>query len=464
VIDEHHPHSTLAALPAERVMCADSLGRTLLAMAVPPAERRGDILHRVPVLGRHGALPDQVRRDALAAEAVKEAVPLDRIDHIDAEAVAAWIVSQYPADSYRSVVLGSPHGAAVQLAAACGAAWLPTTFTVTVPWPGGSAADWVAAKNWGAALAERILVRNPGITIRQVHDPVLRGSLAGATVSLHLRWRTLPSAYRNFLRTRLQAGGSSLLVRDLRLWPVSEGPPGYGFQIGTPTSGWTPEGYRPGSLALTGLLWNLGAEGPPAQGLETSRRYAETSGDPAIEPELRQIAAQTGVTGHRVLFRDPCGLSAAVADLHRAWLRPPAGARRAVVSSGRMIDPWAVVAGRMVPYWCESSSWSAADAVEWWLAGSEPFDAVDVLPDPPGTPHSSAATLRQWRAIAGFGRRQGTVDSLLAGRYPLLPPAADRATRGLRYAPAEGRTEPLPVHRAVRWLTDNGPASGLLVV
>jgi hypothetical protein len=464
VANQHHPLSTLAPLPPGRVICADSVGRTLLAMAVPPEQRRGPFLQRVPVLGRHGVLPEQLRRAALAAKAVEEAVPLNRIDHIDADAVAEWIVNRYPAATYPAVVLGSPHGAAVHLAAACGAAWLPTTFTVTAPWPGGSPADWVAAKEWGAGLAARILARNPGITIRQVHDPVLRGSLCGATVSMQLRWRTLPPAYRTFLSHRLAPGGASLLVRDLRSWPVTEGPPGYGFQVGTPTSGWTSENYRPDSLAMARLLRSLGADDQPARCIGTSRRYAETSGEPALEPELRQIAATTGAARHRVLFRDPHRFSGAVADLYRAWLRPSAGGRRVVVGSGRMTDPWRAVQGEMVPYWCESSSRSATDAAELWLAGSEPFDSIDVLPDPPGTFHDDVTTLAQWRAVAAFARREGTVDALLAGRYPVLPTAAGRATLRLWTAEADpGRAGPLPVHEAVRWLTDNGPALGLLV-
>jgi hypothetical protein len=307
-----------------------------------------------------------------------------------------------------------------------------------VPWPGGSVVDWPAAKAWGAGLAERILAGNPGITIRQVHDPVLRGSLCGATVSMQIRWRTLPGAYQEFLRSRLNADGASLLVRDLRDWPVSAGPPGYSFQVGTPTSGWTAEDYRPDSAALIKLLRNLGVEGRPVACTETVRQYAETCGEPAIEPEFRQIMAETDSAGHRVLFRDPHMFSGAVADLYRAWLQPSAG-RCAVVGSGRMIDPWRAVHDEMVPYWCESSSRSATDAAELWLAGSEPFDAIHVLPDPPGILHDDTTTLAHWRAVAAFAHRDGAVDALLAGRYPVLPTAAGRASRRLRPAGAAPR-------------------------
>jgi hypothetical protein len=457
--------SSRSVLPAGRVMCADSLGRTLLAMAVPPARRRGDILQRVPVLGRHGELPGEIRSKVLAARAVEEAVPLAEIDDIDAEAVAAWIVDQYSAAPSPAVVLGSPHGAAVQLAAVCGAAWLPTSFTVTAPWPGGSPGNWIAAMAWGTRLAERILARNPAVTVRQVHDPVLRGSLCGATVSLQIRWRTLPTAYRHFLASCLKPGGASLMVRDLRTWPVLDGPTGYSFQIGSPTSGWTAEDYSIDRFAFHKLLRSVGAEDWPDSTLEASLKYSETGGEPSIEPELRHIAAETGSAGHRVLYKDPHSFSGAVADLYRAWLEPSASGRHAVVGSGRMIDPWQAISGGVVPYWCESSSRSAADAAELWFAGSRPFESISVLPDPPGTVLDDTAGLRHWRSIAAFGRREGKVDALVAGRYPLLPPAAGQATRYLRNAAAAAvPLGPLPVDQAVRGLAGAGAAMGLLVV
>jgi hypothetical protein len=446
-------------------MCADSLGRTLLAMAVPPDQRPGDVLRRVPVLGRHGELPEPLRHQLLASRAVEEAVPLAGLEAIDAEAVAAWIVGQYPAVTYPAVVLGSPHGAAVQLAAVCGAAWLPTSFTVTLPWPGGSAGNWAAAMAWGTRLAERILAHNPATTVRQVHDPVLRGSLCGATVSLQVRWRSLPDAYRTFLRSRVVPGGASLMVRDLRIWPVLDGPAGYGFQIGTPTSGWTAEDYSTDRYGFHKLLRGIGAEDWPDPGFAFSPKYAETGGEPSIEPELRQLATETGSSGHRVLYRDPHSFSGAVADLYRTWLRRSGSGRHAVVGSGRMIDPWQAVSRGLVPYWCESSSRSDADAAELWFAGSRPFESISVLPDPPGTVHDDTATLGHWRSIARSGRRDGEVDALVAGRYPLLPPAAGQATRHLRNVePAPVPPGPLPVDQAVLGLADTGTAMGLLVV
>ncbi|WP_433796695.1 hypothetical protein [Actinoplanes sp. CA-252034] len=449
---------------AGRVMCADSVGRALLAMAVPPEQRRGRALSRVPVLGRRGELPEQLRRPALAADAVAEALPAAQIEQLDAEAVAEWIVGHHQSPAYPAVVLGSPHGAAVHLAVACGAAWLPTQFTVTVPWPDGSAGNWPQAMAWGTRLAERVMAHNPGVTVRQVHDPVLRGPLCGTTVSLQVRWRTLPDAYRRLLRSRLTADGTVVLVRDLRTWPVLSGPAGYTFQIGSPTAGWAPADYGDDD-AVRRLLRRAGADDWVSPPTGMTRQYAETSGEASLEPELRRIAAETGHTGHRMFYTDPQAFSGAVADLYRSWLHPRHREWHAVVSTGRLTDPWLGLDTGIVPYWCESSSRAATEAAELWLAGVAPFDRISVLPEPPGSSHEKLASMVHWRSIAAFAGRGGMVDELIASRYPMLPTPAGHATRFFRYASMEyHRPEPLPVGDAVRHIARNATLSGLIVV
>ena len=447
------------------VMCPDSLGSALLAMAVPTGGRTDDVLGRIPVLGRRGELPDARRRVMLAADAVAEAVPLSRIPLVDAEAVAEQIVEHFTADTYPAVVLGSPHGAAVHFAAACGAAWLPTSFTLTAPWPGGSAGNWVAAMEWGSRLAERLLANNPGISVRQVHDPAARGPLCGATVSLQVRWRTLPSAYRKFLCSRLTPGGSSVLVRDLRTWPVLEGAGGYSFQTGTPAAGRHPDAYSMADSSFRRLLHRIGEHDWATADADTALQYTHTSGEPRLEVELREVAARTGRSAHRVLFTDAQALSACVADLYRTWLRPVNGGRRCFVGTGRMTDPWRAISRGYVPYWCESSTRAVTGAAQLWLAGSEPFDEVHVLPEPPGTLHDDTATLTHWRGVALFARRAGRVDIAASDRYPLLPPAPRHASSFLassaRPQPPPG---PLPAGEAVRRLTQHGTTLGLLVV
>ncbi len=297
-----------------------------------------------------------------------------------------------------------------------------------------------------------------------MHDPVLRAALCGKSVSLQVRWRTLPGAYRRFLSSRLPPGSVGVLIRDLRTWPVLDGPPGYGFQIGSPTSGWGPAEHSGDNDAFARLLHRIGGGDWCDPDTGVTRRYAETSGEPGLEPELRRILAEHGSTGHRMLYTDPHAFSAAVADLYRALLPSRDGDAHAVVGTGRMTDPWQALDAGMVPYWCESSSRAAATAAELWLAGSRPFDRISVLPEPPGISHDRLASLPHWRSIAALARRTGTVDRLLAGRYPVLPAAPGHATGFLRHAAvASHRPELIPGAEAVRHLARHGSLTGLMI-
>jgi hypothetical protein len=432
-------------LRPDRVLWADSLESALLDAAAPDAGAEG--LRYVPVLGRRGELPDDLRRPALGAEARAAAVPLDAVGEIDAEAVAEWMVSRYAGSCYSAVVLGSPHGSAVHLAAMMGGAWLPTSFTVRVPWPGGRATDWRGAAEAGGVVAERIMSANPDISVRQVHDPILDGPLCAATLTLHLRWRRLPEAYRNFLRSRLRPGAMSLVLRDVRIWPVLDLAAGHTLQLGSPAAGVGYEKYRPDD----GF--------PPGRGLLP--QYAERAGEPALEPQLREVAAASGHRAHRVLYRGPAVLSALVADLYREHV-PSAGV--CLVETGRLLDPPGVLERGVVPYWCESAAASTVLAAEEWLAGSRAFERVAVLPEPPGTTAETHAGLRQWRSLAAFGEHGGWVDRQAAGRYPRLPLARGNAVRMTAVTGPPGRTAPpMSAERVLAGLRRQGPLLGMFV-
>jgi hypothetical protein len=83
-----------------------------------------------------------------------------------------------------------------------------------------------------------------------------------------------------------------------------------------------------------------------------------------------------------------------------------------------------------------------------WLAGSEPFSSVDVLPDPPGMQSPGLAGLPQWLAVASFGRRRARPDRgpRLPGRHGTHPPghrgAARAAVRPADPAPVAGHRRP----------------------
>ena len=459
--------SATSALSAARVVSPDGPERPLLEAVARALIQRGcDDLDQVPVLGRHGRLPADLRWPALAAEQVAEAVPLELVDRIDADSVARWITGRYPAGAWPAVVLGSAHGGAAHLATALGAPWLPTTFTLTVPWPDGSVGDWPGAMEWGAKIADLILAANPDVTVRQVHDPVRRGALCGATVTLHVRWRRLPAAYHDVLRSGLRRGGSALLLRDTRTWPVVELTDRHSFQLGSPGGGHRHEDQTMDNPSFRRLMHSLGGDHWSTPYLDTPARYTEVAGEPEVERDLRRLSPEIDRSTHRVLYPGPEMLSACVGDLYRDWLRGNGrGGDGCVVETGRLIDPWRVLISGLVPYWCESAARPAVDAAEWWLAGSSAFDAVTILPEAPGTSFETYAGAAQWRAMAAFARHTPHLNRQALSRYPMLPLPASHASDVLRYRhDPTGFPETLPLGYAMAALRRSGSRLGLLVV
>jgi hypothetical protein len=114
--------------------------------------------------------------------------------------VAAWITAHHPDQHYPAAVIGEPHGAAVHLATALGAVWLPTTVHLRAirhlpdghrRWPRDRHAARTAVHRWLAGMP--------------VSDADVDGSDAGPS-------HRLPGAYRDFITRQLRPGASLIVV------------------------------------------------------------------------------------------------------------------------------------------------------------------------------------------------------------------------------------------------------------
>lgn len=452
----------------QRIVSADSPARVLLAAAARAlrGEDCSDLGYQ-PILSRFRGAPEPVRRAAVARAAARAALDPAEARAADADLIAQWMVDHYPPRSYPGIVFGSPHGAAVHLAVALGVPWLPAGFEMSVQWPHGSVDDPAAAQDHGARVASALLAGNPGIAVRQVHDPAARGVLAASTIALVVRWHGLPDAYRQFLGTRLDPGAPVYLLRDARTWPVLDPGDGHSFQVGGPASGLEPADFQPDSGPLSQVLRGVGGDRsrwqPP--GDVCPQGYAEHAVEPAFESDLREWTGQAGSPLHRVLFPRPEALSAATADVYREWLRAAGKTgNRCVIECGRLIDPWQVVRAGLVPYWCENATQRNVTGAELWLAGSAAFSSVDVLPEPPGLQSPGLAGLPQWLAVASFGRRRGAVDRVAARGYPVTPVPTRHATEVLQDHPYDlPAPPPLRPVEALAGLRACSTSQGLLV-
>jgi hypothetical protein len=269
-----------------------------------------------------------------------------------------------------------------------------------------------------------------------------------------------PRRYAQFLRTRLEPDGISLVPRDLRTWPIEElGPT---MQVGSPVTGLTAGDYNRDRPEFRRILGQVGVRRWSPLVRDLPVQYAERGGEPGLEPQLRELAREAGHRPVRVSYDSPATLSGCVADLYRVHLRRSLGlGGSCLVETGRLLAPHRVLERGLVPYWCESAARATVTAAEWWLASSETFDRVTVLPEPLGTDSEAYAPLPQWRSLAGFARDVHDVDRLAARRYPRLPLPRSRAVRVIEEIAQPTLVPPMTTEQAVEGLTRQGALHGL---
>ncbi len=269
----------------------------------------------------------------------------------------------------------------------------------------GMAGDRVVAAGSTARILVAAIAQYPRRGIRGRYRP-----LAGAA-----------AAYRSFLADRLAPGAPVLMLRDTRTWPVVDAADGHSFQLGCPASGLNPVDFHPDSHALRQVLRSAGGDSERWEPPEISAppAAAEHGVESGFDRGVRDWTSRHGHPLHQILVPTPAALSAATADLYRRWLRAAGKTGdRLVVECGRLLDPWQVLRAGLVPYWCENATRRSVEQVEWWLAGSESFTSVDVLPSRPAYAH------RRWPACrSGWRSAPSTAPRRAAIRSPRCPPA-----------------------------------------
>jgi hypothetical protein len=371
---------------------------------------------------------------------------LDHLDELDPDAVAGWAAGQYPGGRFAGAVLGSPHGSVAHLAVAMGLPWLPTSFPVEVSWPHWTTDQPADLLRRGLRISSR-LAGHAGIAVRQVHDP-LASRCEGRTTH-HCSWRTLPDAYRCFLEQRLPRGAPVIVISDARPWSIFTDLGGAVTQFGSPSSGLSPEGYltalesRQPLTARSGRVWLHHNRDQPV--------LAEHAVHPGFTGDLRAWAADQGRSVRTLSYRCPGSLAAAIADVHRHWLRAAGKTgNRLVVECGRLVDAFHVLRAGLVPYWCERPSVQAVATGELWLAGSEAFSSIVAVPEPVGHTSPLLATLEHWHQLVAFATRRGVVDARIARAYPDRALAPRHLTRLLRDEPYDlPRPRPLTADELV---------------
>lgn len=116
-------------------------------------------------------LPQRLQEQIYIWSGRYEAITPEQLPSTQAERVAEWMVSLYPAQQYPAVAVGSANGAAVHLWAALGIPWLSQTFLIPVARSGIPPDDPQADEHWAQGPARVFLQANPGVQLHHMHDP-----------------------------------------------------------------------------------------------------------------------------------------------------------------------------------------------------------------------------------------------------------------------------------------------------
>jgi hypothetical protein len=396
------------------------------------------------VLGAANRLPRRLQERAYAASGWAEAVPLRRVGEIRSDDLARWVTGHYPRRRSQVAFIGSANGAMIHLCAALAAPWLPQTLLIPVRRRGVHPDEPRADLSRTRAAGQALLDANPDLVLHHMHDANQDRLMIAGMTYFRVKWRTLPDAYRRHLEQTLAPGGT-LVVADCGLrWPTTDAGPRHVFQHGAP-GGATREEYRDGGPRVADYLRRYGSphrrwDYPPADGESPE---AEWGFEPALLPDLSELAARNGWRLVRMSFPEPEHLSPPVADLYRDWYRTRGlPADRLLAECFLLLEPWWTLRSGSVPYWMVFNTEPSHASLTAYLDRADPFDEIRLLLFSHGVESVGLASIEQWRAALAYARKVGVFTGVDTGAYPRDFAGLARAHRELARIRA---TTPMPL-------------------
>lgn len=407
----------LAAFDSAPVMAmalaACLAGRDLPALGQPAWQRF--------LVARSNLVPRPLRTTIFSRAGAMEAASMRKVEAIDGDAVAAWFASLPPRRTYQTIVFGSSGGAMVHLAALAGAPWLPQTFLVPIARErAGDPDDGPDALRLGRGLGQKVLARNPGLDLHQLHDPNQDRLMTRHMLYFRLKYRALPDAYRRFVMEHLEEGGT-ILVNDCRKrWPVTRIGEHHVFQHGE-IGGATIDEFLHGGPRVAALMRRLKRKrsswsSPVA---DDTAADAEWGFIPGPLSELAELAARRRGRLVRIAYDEPEGLSAPVADLYRRRLQAQGHEQPALLAeSFVLLDPFRALRHGLVPYWMAFNMEPSRAGLRDYLASRPAVNQVLLTLFAHGVPSVGLPSIDAWQAVRDMGRLPGRWMGVTPSAYP----------------------------------------------
>ncbi|PSB17386.1 hypothetical protein C7B76_09880 [filamentous cyanobacterium CCP2] len=363
-----------------------------------------------PVVRLVDKMPRPVQEVLYAVGSGSEGIAPERLGDVSAEAVAQWMVQEYPQREYPAVAIGSSSGALVHLCAALGIPWLPQTFMIPVSNQLQINPDEPKeALEWGRKYARPLLDANPELQLHHMHDPNQdRLTIQGMTY-FRVKRRVLGHTYEEFLSRCLPPGGTIFLVDCQRTWETTQAGDRHFFQFGA-LGGATMEEFLHGSERVERYLeyykshrrqWDV----PPTDGL---RPEAEWGFEPTLQADIERVAREKGYRIRRIVFGEPEHLSPFVAELYRWWYeRRNIPANRLLVESFLLVEPmWALRTGS-APFWMKFNMEPSLEWLESYLKSNDRYDEIYMILFSHGVDAIGLPSIEQWQTVFTYARKHG---------------------------------------------------------
>ena len=382
-------------------------------------------------------LPAPARRTVFALSSLTYAVAPADAGNVRSDQAAEWFTSLYPKRRYPVIAIGSSNGALMHLCAAVGAPWLPQTFLTPVRHSGVDPDNPQRGYEAGLPVVEKLLSANPDVAVHYMHDSNQDRLVLRHMGLFRQKFIKLPQAYRQFIDTHLDPGGTVLIVDCNLQWPVRRINDRAVFQFGG-VGGASIEEYYSGGPRVTAYLKAYGDSRqkwtPPIANEKTME--SEWGFEPRLDADLKQIGHDAKAQIRRLSFNQPEELSAFVADFYLDWLnkeRKPTD--RLLAESFMLLDPYLALRTGSVPFWLVFNAEPSAEVLHRFLDERPGFREIFISLFPNGVEAIGQATMDDWQRILDRATERGDLLGVDREKFP-----ADLAAL-VRYSKAMERLE-----------------------
>lgn len=229
----------------------------------------------------------------------------------------------------------------------------------------------------------------------------------------------MPLAYREFLLRSLAPNATIYVDACTRDWPVTRTSERSVYQFGA-LGGATEAEYFEGGPRVAAYLRRYGSRRsqwtPPAP---TERApEAEWGFDAALTESIVALAKEKNWRVVELRFEEPESFSFVAARLYRDWYRSmDIEARRLVVDSFVLMDPYTTMRLRAIPFWLVFCTEPSAKTLRRFL-GAESFDEIDMMLFSHGTEGVGVTGIDEWRSLIDLSRKEGRFLGVDTRRYP----------------------------------------------